>query len=902
MDDNRLHDATCRVAFSAYQHDLGKFAERARLPVEDAKREHHEQMYCPRREAGGRVWYTHKHAAYTVLAWDLIERMFPESIGADVAPFAACGATDVDDSIVNAAGRHHRPETFLQWIIATADRVASGFERETFDQYNAAEEGTRTGRNHYTARQLTLFEHIRLDADLTNTRDQWQWRYPLRPLSPTAIFPVPAAGYEGDDDAAAQAQYHTLWDQFTAALALIPTAHRHNWPLWLDHFDAAWACYTQAIPAATAFNVRPEVSLYDHSRTAAALAAALWRYHEEGVDTGEEARKRLADRQRSDWDVHKLLLIQGDLFGIQEFIFATGGETQRRAAKLLRGRSFYISLLTECAALRILDALALPPTSQVINAAGKFLIVAPNTERTLTRLDEVRREFDHWFLEYAYGQSGIGLVSRPASCNDFVTRDNGDDPPFKVLIKGLFEDLQTVKAQRLGLCGAAPPSPVFADYLTRFDPAKGVCAIDGRSPADAPLPGAEGRYACPLALDQIAIGGLLTRMSRVLIATAPLGGDSELGLPIFGYRVKFTVAEEVTGRFGQVAADGTLRRAWDFGLPDDGEAPLFRGYARRAIDAYVPAFGASDAVAHRRYAGLAADEHGDGPEPIKTLNEIACDDLHFGPDGRRLGTAALITLKGDVDDLGRIFEVGLAQPSFAKMAGLSRQLNAFFAVWLPWVCRCRYPSTYTVFAGGDDFYLIGPWRSTILLAAEMRREFVRFVAGNPEIHFSAGLTMTKPGLPIRQMGALAEAELEAAKGRRDAQGAVVKDAVTCFGYTLGWEAFQDLARISGELGDLQDALGLSTGYLCSLQFLADMAEDLRRAERDPAHPPRLDSALWPSRFAYQTWRMLEAKRGLDRDARNRWQVTLARLLADGIRKYGSTFKVALFLHLYHHRR
>lgn len=899
MDDNKLQNATCRLAFSAYVHDFGKFAERARLAVDDAKRLHHEQMYCPRREEGGRVWYTHKHAAYTVLAWDLIEQRFPELVGDDVSPFAAWGATDVDDSMVNAAGRHHLPDTFLQWIVATADRVASGFERETFEKYSRADEGTATGRNHYTARQLTLFEPIRLDGDFGDSRDQWRWRYPLRPLSPDALFPLPAEQCEGNDQDAAQREYADLWGQFTTALDAIPASHRSNWPLWLDHFDAAWACYAQAIPAATAFGVRPEVSLYDHSRTVAALAAALWRYHHERDDTGEDACKRLADRSRADWDTDKLLLIQGDLFGIQEFIFATGGETQRRAAKLLRGRSFYISLLTECAALRILDALALPSTSQVINAAGKFLIVAPNTERTRSRLAEVEREFDRWFLEHAWGQSGIGLAFRPACCNDFVTRDRGDQP-FRELMRRLFDDLQTAKTRRMDLCGEKPPAPIFTHFLDRFSAKMGVCSIDGRSPASEPLEGAEGRYACSLANDQIRIGGLLTRHSRVLISTQSLG--DALRVPVFGYHIQFTGDEDQSGRFGRVAAAGNLRRAWDFDLPEDGAMPLFRGYARRYINAFVPVFGVPNDWERQRYDRLNEDERCDGHAvSIKTLGEIACDDLHLDPEGRTEGTEALITLKGDVDDLGRLFERGLEAPTFAKMAGLSRQLNAFFAIWLPWVCRERFPSTYTVFAGGDDFYLIGPWRRTIALAAEMREQFARFVAANPQIHFSAGLVLTKAGLPIRQMGHLAEAQLEAAKGYVRDDGKV-KNAVSCFGHTVSWDDFTELAGIAQSLDVMRAELALSTGYLYGLQYLADMAEDLRRHEHDSKHTPRLDSALWPSRFAYRTWRMLEAKRGLDLAARKRWQRTLGELLGEAIRKHGSAFKIALFIHLYQHRR
>ena len=900
MDKQKLLEATSRVAFGAYLHDLGKFAERARLDVGRDRLDTHVQLYCRRNESGGRIWYTHKHAAYTALAWDLIERVFPELVGEDVFPFAAWGETDVDDSIVNAAARHHKPDTFLQWIVATADRVASGFEREEFEKYNAAEDRTETGRSHYTARQLTLFEQIRLEGAQVHAREDLHYRYRLQPLSPESLFPVQAKGYETDDDEAAQREYRKLWDAFTACLQQIPRSHRASWPLWLDHFDSAWACYTQAIPAATAFNVRPEVSLYDHSRTTAALAAAIWRYHHDRGDDPDAVRDRLRDYHRPDWDEEKLLLIQGDFFGIQEFIFATGGETQRRAAKLLRGRSFYVSLLTECAALAILDRLALPPTNQVINAAGKFLIVAPNTDATRAALKEIQSELDRWFLEHAYGQSGIGIAWLPARCNDFLRAKDGGEPPFRALIRRLFDQLQTAKTRRFDLCGAHPPEAVFSDFLASFSTERGVCAVDGRSPAAEPL-GDTQRFVSVLAADQIAVGSHLTHTQRVLVTDQPLS-DKALKLPLFGYHIQFTGGEEQSGRFGEIARSGGLKRAWDFGLPESASAPLFNGYARRYINGYVPLFGEQNAWEAGRYDGLSADvtfEH--DPREPKTLEHLARDDRWPDEDGRYQGIEALVTLKGDVDNLGSIFEKGLAQPSFAKMAALSRQMNAFFAVWLPWLCRTHYPSTYTVFAGGDDFFLIGPWRSTIKLARAMRDDFGRYVAGNPDIHFSAGLAMTKPGLPIRQMGDLAERALESAKDRRGADGRVLKDAATCFGHTVEWGDFGALLEVPERLEASRDELGLSTGYLYGLQYLAYMAEDLRRAQADPAHTPKVESALWNARFTYRTRRMLEAKRRLSEAERNHWQQRLGELLGEGIRRHGAAFKIALFTHLYHHR-
>lgn len=358
---------SARVALAALLHDLGKFAERAAIEVNSQILENNQHEYCPhhKQHTDDAGWFSHKHAAYTAIALDMLEqrRLLPPLKGKDISPFAAWGSENVDDSLINAAARHHKPFTFLQWVIATADRVASGFEREKFDQYNAAREGTATGKNHYTARQLPLFEQVRLDPK--EREQQYAYRYQLSPLSPTSLIPVKAAGYEHNDTQTAQQEYRQLWESFVEALDKIPDSHRNNLPLWLDHFETAWGCFTHAIPSATAFNTRPEVSLYDHSRAVAALAVALWRYHHERDDDPGITAQRMS--KRADWHEPKFLLIQGDFFGIQNFIFATGGETQKRAAKLLRGRSFFVSLLTECAALRILDDLGLPATSQIVN-------------------------------------------------------------------------------------------------------------------------------------------------------------------------------------------------------------------------------------------------------------------------------------------------------------------------------------------------------------------------------------------------------------------------------------------------------------------------------------------------------------------------------------------------------
>jgi CRISPR-associated protein Csm1 len=905
--DHPLQEATTRVALAAYLHDLGKFAERAGAFAGDPRLDAHLTLYCPFRQEGRGGWHSHRHAAHTALAFDRIDPWLPALLGSRSAPFAprrlasekADLGQDATDSLINAASAHHKPTTFLQWVIATADRVASGFEREEFERYNLAKDETRTGLDHFRARLLTLFEQIRMNSGTQGSSPEeksLQWRYRLQPMAPTHLFPAPAKECESCQLDPARAEYAELWDWFVKGLDAIPASHREQPALWLDHFDSLWMAATQAVPAATAFNVKPEVSLYDHSRTAAALAAALWRWHEAAGRCDAAAAQALHDR--SDFDTAKFLLVQGDFFGIQDFVFASGGETRKQAAKLLRGRSFQVSLVTEVAGLRILDALGLPATSQVTNAAGKLLIVAPNTPDTISTLESVRTELDAWFLRHTFGQAGLGLAWEPASCGDFLgSVREGVQSRFAALRTRLVTQLETAKFQRFDLCRSG--GRVFADADYHYGP----CIYNGRLPADRADP-----VTCALSRDQLAIGrALVDRFERLLIvrdtASALLHeGDRllQLELPLFGYRIAFAAAEEASGRFGEVAASGALRRCYDFSAPDahdaDGTSPLWSGYARRFISGHVPRASGLERQDRGRYVGIADDEF-PGEGELETFDLLACENRQGdGAEAGCTGVVALGVLKGDIDNLGEIFRIGLGRPSFAKHAALSRQVNNFFAIYLPWLLARDFPKVYTVFAGGDDFFLIGPWRSVQRLAARMRDEFARYVAGNPVLHFSAGIVTQKPGAPVQVLAELAEEALAEAKKHVDnADPRATKNAVTCFGETVPWSLWPDLEAALDRLEALRADLALSTSYVYGLlQFVELRAQE---AARQP------EAAMWRSRLRYRTKRfVVDRIRGLDDAARQRRFVELVTDIGNrGIERLGSSYRIVLFNHLYQHR-
>ncbi|MBF0154073.1 MAG: type III-A CRISPR-associated protein Cas10/Csm1 [Magnetococcales bacterium] len=848
MDEKELLNASCRVALAGLLHDLGKFAERAGLEVKNL--DGNKQTYCPSWE--GR--HSHLHAAYTGLAIDTIENLLPDIKEGDLAPFSSWHSAREEqrqgNSLINAAAMHHKPETSLQRIVAIADRLASGFERAEATEYNKAEdEREEKSRkiNHRQARLWPLLERVERE----DKHYQPMTRLPLKAMAPETLYPIPESESR-IDDRQARAAYLTLWNQFVEGLTQISQDFRVSLPLWLDHFDSLFLTFTHAIPSATATKkpgggflpIPADVSLYDHSKAVAALAVALWRYHEACGGVEAVSLDGAGDNQ-------EFLLIQGDFFGIQEFIFS--GNASKFAAKMLRGRSFSVSLLTELAALKVLEVFQLPSTSQIMNAAGKFQIVAPNLPDAEVRIGRLRRELDDWFLKKSFGQAGIGLATTPARREDF------DKSRFDKLMERLFKDLERRKRQRFELLCAEH----FTAILDVSYPS-GACSFCGKAPASA---FEEEKGICSLCRDQREVGKNLVQKQRVLITCKP-GGSNSLELDYFGYRVTFT---------GDEARHGMPLRVWDFSQPDqDGGVPLWNGYARRAINGYVP-----------------TDDQGD----ILEFESIAKKGIWEDYDGQgervQRGKAALGILKGDVDNLGMIFRKGLQQPTFARMASLSRQLNAFFAVWLPWKCAQEFPNTYTVFAGGDDFFLIGPWHEQIRLAQSMREAFQNYTQ-NENLHFSAGLAMTKPGIPVPALGTLAE---EALKNAKDVEG---KNAITCWNRSVKWEEFQKLIEGSTTLQELvnemkeQHRVEMSTAYLYGMLHLCEKAE---RAKTKP------EEALWHSWFVYRTWRfVLDRLRDSDDEKKRKLSDRFARDVGQQIRTYCENYKISLFTYLYRQRK
>ncbi|OAG26675.1 HD domain-containing protein [Thermodesulfatator autotrophicus] len=114
-----------KISLAALFHDIGKIAQGVlELPSQDY-RDRNTDLYQPFNKKQGR--HTHEHALYTAAFIEKFANYFPEELNS-----SEWIEGEREDSFINLAAKHHKPETPLQWIITQADRLSSGFDQRWF--------------------------------------------------------------------------------------------------------------------------------------------------------------------------------------------------------------------------------------------------------------------------------------------------------------------------------------------------------------------------------------------------------------------------------------------------------------------------------------------------------------------------------------------------------------------------------------------------------------------------------------------------------------------------------------------------------------------------------------------------------------------------------------------------
>ncbi|MBW1993594.1 MAG: type III-A CRISPR-associated protein Cas10/Csm1, partial [Deltaproteobacteria bacterium] len=555
-----------------------------------------------------------------------------------------------------------------------------------------------------------------------------------------------------------------------------------------------------------------------------AVAAYLFRYH--------ERRAELQDPNAiKNNDEPKFQFLTGDLSGIQSTLFTLERQGVKGVNKILRARSFVLGAVAEAAALRILEAFNLPRCCLIQQAGGRFLILLPEIQSNEAILSDLQNSFDLWLLEHYTGTLSINLsLSSSFPGKDFQA--------------GSFQKIFLELGQRIDDAKQRPLASCSQGVIPRKFPLNRSCDACGIRPAEIKKHEDIGETCrCAICQAEVELGGLLPRAEAIV-----WGKDFQAKLPSFN----------VLGIDLYLLRDGNvdmLSKYYDkiLSIHNIQLKNTFSHWVPWPLAGYVPRFLDDADIRDSRYSGI--DEPGSTSVPgmVKSFAHIGADALEIAQEGGFRGKPFLALLKADVDYLGFVFSHGLRRIeskrdrfTLSRLAQLSRMIDLYFTGYLQGVIRREFPSTYTVYAGGDDLLLIGPWRQSLRLAERIADTFADYTGCNPHITLSAGLSLFHSNYPVNRAVGEAERFLELAKDSgRNRICALMERPLT-------WKRYRerlDDAQWVHEQMNKKDPV--STGFVYKIMELAEDAQAVARG--------RVDRAGWRARLAYHLARNIRGK-------------------------------------------
>jgi len=588
--------------------------------------------------------------------------------------------------------------------------------------------------------------------------------------------------------------YKKIWDKFTLESKKLPVKSFNS---WIFSLDALLRKYLFYIPSAGYYST-PDIPLYDHLKTTAAIATVLHRHY---IKTGSAPDDTTGELKR-------YLFVHGDISGIQDFIFNVRNtkKTAKGKARRLRGRSIWISLFTEAVITRILTELNMTELNILQNSAGNFILLLHHTEEIVGFLTKMKQKIEKYLFSCTAGRIRLTLCWEPFSANDLKDYGNSKEilavnafrvkqQPWESLLPEMITDLSQDNFPRntgesCDVCGLKTESSAIDDEI----------------------------YLCYFCKNTENLGKMIPGSSYLVkkLKGKTLNNDF---VEIFGVDFRFT----------HYIKENWLNSPGNIYILNDSDF------------LHITEINHSDCGFSFRWFGNTMPLISVGDNNDRLL--INFDQLAQMTQGsEKLGY-----LKADVDNLGAVFIEGFkTNRSISRLHRLSLEMDLFFAgfinrlgekekiytyicdnckkdiVWskeiiieekedrlltkeVYWVKNdsklCEHCSKsginlcYTVFSGGDDLFLIGPWDVTIDLASTIQKSFTRFTGDNHSLTISAAIEILNPTFPVQRGAKIVEEELESVKTALLGFDILLnkpkkpeKDALSIFGEKVRWRS------------------------------------------------------------------------------------------------------------------
>lgn len=584
-------------------------------------------------------------------------------------------------------------------------------------------------------------------------------RLPFKPEAPPAYKPLEPLSEEAYPQASPyshpQEYYARLWERFETQLKPRPNLHTCA---GLQALCSLLEEYTSNVPAAY-FYSQPDVSLWGHLKTTAAIAFALWREFgsfplspdalvPKGLAHVEAWLRTSGVSGRANMDLPRLSVLMGDISGIQDLVYDVEIDGAMRA---LRGKSFYISYLLWVIARWILSKERLSLPNLLYCGGGHFLILGPGG--MADRVEDMERHIDDVLYRAHGGRVAVLLAADTLGLDELMGNAFGD------VLARVRERMEEKKHHKFFSLVADPSSGFFEAEF-----AANTCSHCGRSQEYA-------AGGCPFCTSFITLGEELVKSEYLVESRQEVRRHDNIChffqvLEEFGWKAEFSSGSVTLPSGREVYRWALKERVLDI--------ERMEGILR--ITTKMPGSGGR----------------------IRTLDEMA-----KSASGLKLWGI----LRGDVDNLGEIFRIGLGgKRSISRIASLSMELVQFFSIELQRIID-EFDNVACIYSGGDDFLLIGRWDKLPEVAEKICDGFSSYCGHNPSFTVSmAAVISPDVKYPVYRVAVEAGECLETAKGytrkvrgRDDTYEETAKAAFYLFSQPVGWEEMQAIVDIKDHL-------------------------------------------------------------------------------------------------------
>ena len=754
------------VSLAGLLHDFGKFTNRSSNYVKNIK---------------NKEYKTYKHP---VLSKEFICFLEENKI---------IESSELLENLKELVLKHHESYTFKEVNLSVKDIKNEKLQRignivARADNYSAAERRNETVENnqkentHWMRKPLnSIFETISLDNHVNREVTSY-FAYKLKTLNYETIFPqrlatgIDANSFKGNKE-------EELYNHISNFLEEVKKINSSSYDIFFSQLYLLMEKYMWCIASDTQTKIS-DISLFDHLKSTSALALSSYKYHKENnlLENGNQPKEK----------IKQFRILIGDVSGIQNFIY--DDIKSEGTAKILRGKSFFVKMISDAIALYLIKEFELSLTNIILTAGGKFYILLQNTEDSMKKIEEIKEKLNNYLYKEFFGQLFVNIVTIEANGDEIAKKFT------KILEKGNRE-LNWQKDKRF--FNQIKKNPIF-DVEYRDD---GTTALDRLNEKFKEM------------------GGQIPKARFIGIRYNHKADNKETFEVIENMSIQFFKSKkdiDISGKNEKLDLVISLNNV-----------EIVENYPTilRFISNYAPL--KEDKNSLKSFEDISNAATGN--------KKIAV----YKADVDNLGMIFSIGLKKKKnvsdEELEKIEENDEKDyRSISRISTLSRNMEYFFSYWMNsifekgkaeiWLGNkikkeIDFSNIYVLYSGGDDLVIIGPWDKIIYVSYFIRKKFEEFVTENEEITLSGGIAISHPKLKIiNGIDMAGELEEKAKEIDKD------KNALTLFDRSFKWDEFEKIFEFAEKLqkiyGNKEERGIITQAFLYRCLNYTEMAEKL----------------------------------------------------------------------------